>query len=168
MNYRQAVNRGVNFWFHTPKKDSISPAETVHEWNNKFLEGLQYRKFSLAISEKNFRKYMCEALCVMFLAKKEDKDWRGPISEMPRPERWNQSLEMEWIDLIESKYLGYEFFESVWCHFREKAIWENAIPDWRISFELIALHYIAIDANLLYDWDNNMDCIHLGMNEMDE
>jgi hypothetical protein len=126
-------------------------------WNDKFLEGLKYRNLQLAISEKEFRANMCEALCTMFIAKKQNKEWRGPVSEMPRPEDWTYTHEMEWMDVLRSKYLTYDFFDSFGAYFDQKAIWENAVSDWRTSFEIIALHYVAVDPNLLAEGDSDMD-----------
>lgn len=165
LNYKQAVNRSVTQWFHTPKRDSISPAETIAFWNDKFLEGVAYRKFQLAISEREFRAAMCEALCTMFMAKKKQGTWRGPVSEMPRPEGWTDAHETEWKDLLRSKYFAYDFFELLWSQV-EQAMWETAVPEWRTAFELIALHYIAVDPELVLDgYDDTED---VGIPETEE
>lgn len=160
VNYKLVINESVNFWFKTPKRDSISPAETILEFNNLFLKGLKYHKLGLVCSEKDFRLYMCEAVCTMFLAKKKNTIWQGPLSEMPRPEGWASSNEIEWLDILKSNHLGYDFFDGIWSRI-EKTIWENIVPEWRTSFEIIALHYIAVKQDLLVDdyiagYDNNM------------
>lgn len=151
--YRQAVNYSVNQWFQFPKKDSVSPAETIMNWNDLFLEGLARTKFQLACSAREFRNAMCEALCTMYLAKKRNTDWRGPLSSMPRPEGWTKAHEMEWKELLQSRYFTSEFFEGIWSRF-EKAIWENVIPDWRTSFEIICIHYILVEPELILDFND--------------
>ncbi len=156
LNYKQAINRSVTQWFHTQKRDSISPSETVAFWNDKFLEGLAYRKFQLAISEREFRAAMCEALCTMFVAKKKHTTWRGPVSEMPRPDGWTDGHEAEWKDLLRSKYFAYDFFEILWSQV-EVAMWETVLPEWRTAFEIIALHYIAVDPDLVLDGYDTME-----------
>ncbi len=149
-NLRQLINFSVTQWFQFPKRDSISPAETVMNWNDLFLEAVARYKFELVCSEQEFRNAMCEALCTMYLAKKRNADWRGPLSRPPRPDGWTSSHEMEWRDILQSRYFTSEIFEGLWANF-EKAIWENAIPDWRTSFEIICLHYIQVEPELVTD-----------------
>lgn len=166
-NYRQAVNNSVTQWFQFPKRDSISPAETVMNWNDLFLESIARQKFDLVCSELEFRRLMCEALCTMYLAKKRNTVWRGPISVRHRPQGWTSAHEMEWKDILQSKYFTIDFFEKIWERF-EKAIWENAISDWRTQFEIICLHYIQVKPELIIDAnDGEYDNI-LSVNDVDE
>jgi hypothetical protein len=152
--YKREINRHINFWFHNPKRDSIAPDETIMKFCDLFLERLKALKFSLSLSEQTFRRNMCEAICVMYEAKKRDIGWRGPLGERPRPEWWTSKHEAEWMDNLTTNYLNYEFFEPIWGRV-EEGLWEAVLPDWRSTFELIVVKYVAVRLDLIEDGKNH-------------
>lgn len=146
--FQREINRHINFWFHTPKQDSISPRETITQFCDTFLKGVKTLGFWLSVDENQFRRYMCEAICIMYEAKKRDIDWRGPLTDALRPDGWTAKHEAEWREILTYRYFNSEFFESIW-RFVEQGLWESYLSDWRLSFEHIVIHYIAIRHNLM-------------------
>ncbi len=146
--YKKEIERNINFWFHTPKRDSIAPDETIIKFCDLFLEYLHMHKFTLCIPERTFRLYMCEAICRMYEAKKRDMQWIGPLSEKPRPEWWNAKYEFEWKDNLTINYLNSDFFESIWKQI-EEGLWEAILPNWRTSFEHIVIQYVSVRPDLI-------------------
>ncbi len=148
--FQKEVDRHINFWFHTPKRDSIAPRDTIAEFTTLFLQAVYRIGFRLTVDEVRFRRYMCEAICVMYEAKKLNKDWRGPLTEVPRPEGWLDKHEAEWREILHLNYFTSDFFDSIWSRV-EEGLWEAFIPNWRNSFEYIVIHYIAVQTDLLED-----------------
>ncbi len=144
----QLINRSVNNWFHATRPDGSSPAIWIREFSNHFLRSLDRMNFSLICTPEVFRRNLCEALCTMFNASKQNVGWYGPNSDPPRPEGWSDTNEYEWKDLLRSMYFTYSFFENLWDQIGEGQ-WEKTLPHWRTSIEHIVLHYIALKPEML-------------------
>jgi hypothetical protein len=148
--FQKEVDRHINFWFHTPKRDSIAPLNTIAEFTTLFLQAVRRLGFCLIVDEIRFRRYMCEAICMIYQAKKLGKYWHGPLTEVPRPDGWTDKHETEWKELLHINYFTSNFFDSIWSCL-EEGLWEAFIPNWRNFFEYIVIHYIAVKTNLLED-----------------
>lgn len=142
------INRSVNHWFHTAKQDGTSPENSIRKFSDLFLAAVNRMNFQLTCTPMQFRRNMCESLCVMFMAHKQQTGWYGPNSDAPRPEGWTDGLESEWKDLLRSMYFTYSFFENLWNQINEGE-WEKSLPYWRVNMESIAFHYIGIRPELL-------------------
>jgi hypothetical protein len=62
----------ITLWFHTlveGKEYEGTPAETIMEMNDLFIDLLKQKRLNLGVSEKVFRHSMCRALCTMKLYK---------------------------------------------------------------------------------------------------
>ncbi len=148
--YNRELSRSVTNWFHTIKYDSFSPEVTITMFSDEFLELCRRLKLHLSCSHKEFRKNMCEAICVMYIAHRQDKSWTGPNSSPPRPSKWTPQHEMVWKDLLTQKYFTYEAWQYLWDQIPQ-AQWESNVPRWRTTFELIAIHYIAYRSDIMVD-----------------
>ncbi len=148
----EAMNRSINNWFHGVRPDGLSPEISICTFSNLFLAAVKRMGFNLTCNEYAFRRYLCEALCVIFSASKQKTGWEGPKSMAPRPETWTNTNEHEWRDLLRSMYFSYSFFESLWEQVGDGE-WEKSIPFWRISMENIVLHYIVVVPEMLEGGD---------------
>lgn len=143
-NLRDLINQHVNQWFRRVGNDEWSPALTIKEFSDRFLEYLKWKKLSLACRESEFRKNMCEFICTAYVAKKQDTTWTGPLSEPMRPSGWTQRHENEW-----EEYLSiYVFTDEVWAGFWSyipETLWESRVPDWRFQIQMIVFHYVQVN-----------------------
>lgn len=130
------------------KYDSISPEITIRMFSDEFLESCRRLKLQLTCSNTDFRKNMCEALCVMYIAHRQKTSWIGPKSIPPRPTKWTPQHEILWKDVLTQKYLSYEIWQNIWDRIPE-AHWESSVPNWRINMEFIAIHYIAYKSEIM-------------------
>jgi hypothetical protein len=141
------VNQHVNHWFHFRRIDEVSPAMTLKQCNELFLQKIQRMGLGLFCEERFFRRAMCEAVCTIYVSEKEGTDWCGPYSEAPRPADWTYRKEQRWREYRDYKYLNSDFWSRFWENI-EEAIWESAIPSWRTSYQSIATHYINFEDDM--------------------
>ncbi len=150
------VNRHINHWFHSTQHDGGSPAITIQSLNDIFLQHLQRFGFHLWLSETEFRRNICRAICIMYMAAKRNETWHGPFSKAPRPDGWTDEDELEWFDHLHFNYFSYDFWQTVWSQIFP-SFWESKVPYWRDSIERILIHYIAIDTTFMEEDPNQTE-----------
>lgn len=143
-NMRDLINQHVNQWFRRVALDEWSPALTIKEFTDRFLEYLKWKRLSLACSEGEFRKNMCEFLCTAYVARKQDTTWIGPLSEPLRPYGWTQTHENQWLEYLEMYVFTGEVWDGFWSKIPE-ALWESRVPDWRYQIQMVVFHYVQVD-----------------------
>jgi hypothetical protein len=148
--YNRYLSEHVNQWFHTGRIDDISPCDTVTKFNNKIMEYLNHWKLKLSLPESRFRKYMCEAVCTMYVSHKQETGWAGPYSEQPRPRDWSDHKESSWRDYMSYHYFNADFWARFWTNI-EEAAWGCNLPDWRNSVQSLIPHYISVRSDLIDD-----------------
>ncbi len=152
-NLSRIISTHTTQWFQHEKSDSISPALSVKQFNELFLNACNRLKLTLTCTEKEFKNFMCEATCTMYIANKRGTTWRGPLSEAPRPRKWSSALESQWLDYIRFYYFTADTWHNLWSQIPE-GMWERAVPDWRIAMEHIVYHYIECQPHKLDDYSS--------------
>ncbi len=143
-NLRDLIRQHVNQWFTRVGKDEWSPALLIKEFNDRFLNYLKWKHLNLTVQENEFRRTMCEFLCTMYVARKQQQQWRGPLSDPVRPTGWTQTHEMEWEEYLSINVFTDEVWAGFWSMIPE-ALWESRVPDWRFQIQLVVFHYIQVD-----------------------
>jgi hypothetical protein len=142
-NINTLVSRHVTQWFHRVQRDEMSPALSLVDISTRILQYIQSRKLSLIVSEKEFRRNVCEFICTYYVAKKRDVPWRGPLSELPRPVGWSTEHEDQWLEWLRMHVLSSEFWNCFWDSTPE-SIWEYRVGGWRDAMEFVVQHYIVV------------------------
>jgi hypothetical protein len=155
-NLNKLISAHTTQWFHYEKSDSISPALSVKQFSELFLNACKRMKLTLTCTEKEFKNFMCEATCTMYVAHKRNTTWIGPLSELQRPKKWNSGLEAQWIDYIRFHYFTSDTWHNLW-HQIPEGMWERSVPEWRVSMEHIVYHYIECQPQNLDDYSVDSD-----------
>lgn len=147
----------VNTWFRTRALDcdafgneDHTPLETIATVSSLFLEKCDQFGFDLNVSETTFRKYMCDALCSLYVAEQFDKRviQTRKISKTPRG--WTNDAENVWNDYIYTRYFTDQFWEKFWDCVGD-AGWMTDIPRWREFFQSALLVYLQRDSTRLIE-----------------
>jgi hypothetical protein len=144
----EAISRHVTAWFHREGYDGSAPDTTVQRVCTLFLEMLKRCHLTLFLSEGEFRRNICEAICTMYRANKQNTTWIGPNSDAPRPYGWTSQNELDWKDWLSHEYFSYEVWGGFWAQINE-GNWESAVPRWRDSMEYILLHYVNCEPDVV-------------------
>lgn len=138
----------ANAWFHSSDYNEPTPAETILLFNNHVLNHLESRGYKLRVPTSKFRKNMCTAMVMIALANAKGKQVSNPTSVLPLPKNWNDAAEELWSDYMMTFVLSNDFWDSVFktvpCY-----LWEEAVPDWRITLRFFVLHYVERDVATL-------------------
>ena len=145
------VSQHVTKWFQKVDVDGESPALLLERLSTLVLAHMDRFRFSLACSETQFRRNICNAVCMMYYSNKMQMGWRGPLSRVQRPTGWSHTLEYQWKDILRMHYFSYDLWQTIWSQIPE-ALWESTLPHWREAIEGIYLHYIACRQELLDDY----------------
>jgi len=139
----------ITQWFHTlneGKEDEGTPAETIMEMNDLFIDLLKQKHLNLAVSEKVFRRSMCSALCTMKLY--EDVNIYKTRLDFVYPTEWNRDVEAMWQEWIE---VGcFKNWTAFWARLPVRE-WESALPGWRKGMESILMCYAQREIGALVD-----------------
>ena len=141
----------VTQWFHTlieGKEHEGTPAETIMEMNDLFIDLLKQKHLNLEVSEKVLRRSMCSALCTMKLYK--DVNIYKIRSNSVYPTEWNRDVEtmwQEWLDVRCFKNWG-----AFWARLPVRT-WEMDLPGWRKGMESILMSYVQREIGVLVDAD---------------
>jgi hypothetical protein len=157
MNSRRvndAISRHVTTWFHREGYDGFAPDIIVTKVCTLFLEKLKRCKLTLFLSEGEFRRNICEAVCTIYMTHKQNTSWSGPHSDAPRPPGWTSQNEFDWKDWLNHEYFSYETWGSFWSQIPE-GNWEMSVPYWRDSMQYILLHYIDCEPDMVDSYDGN-------------
>jgi hypothetical protein len=148
--YKRLLSDHVNRWFSSDRVDGPPPVDSILQFNNEFLRHVKRLRVHLWCSEKEFRRYMCEALCTIYVASKQKTTWKGPLSAPKRPYGWTPTHETDWMDYVRNRLFTDDLWRAIWCHVPNEN-WEHAVPDWRDHFEFIATHYLMVHPDVLED-----------------
>ena len=143
-----AISYHTTEWFHRACEGDDSPALTLRNMSNSFLRYLAETRLKLAVPEETFRKFMCEAVCTMYISAKQGTQWQGPNSIMSRPSGWSYLNEIAWREYLSYMYFGSEFWTDFWNEVGDSTAWEYVIPNWRCDMERILPHYIFCNPKL--------------------
>jgi len=137
----------ITAWFHR-RVCGISPAMAIREVVDQFMKECKRRKHCIAVSEKQLRTSMCEALCTMRSAHVHDRKWSGPWRTFPSPAGWNNAYDALWDDWVRSRCYNDEFWENFWHQLPEEA-WENDVSSWRSNIQWLLPLYVLPDMQSL-------------------
>ena len=141
----------VTQWFHTlieGKTHEGTPAETIMEMNDLFINLLKEKRLNLGVSEKVFRRSMCTALCTMKYYK--DTNIYKIQSNLAYPTEWNRDVELMW-----QEWLNVRCFKN-WAAFWSRLpvrTWEEELPGWRTDMQYILMSYVQREIGVLVDAD---------------
>ncbi len=146
MSYRRT--NGVTRWFHTLDTAATSPAMSVMDFNDGFLDMCEHYGFSLRVPERTFRRNMCEFVCSLRLARRYgDLAVAGPRS-VTRPEGWTRDMYTRWLEYLQQFYFSSQEWDQFWKGVPVSP-WEEALPTWRADIQAVAILYICGDADRL-------------------
>jgi hypothetical protein len=145
MSYRRT--NGVTRWFHTLDVCETSPAMSVMDFNDAFLDLCKTYGFSLRVTEQQFRKRMCEFVCTLYLAKRYGDSVTGPHT-LPFPCDWTREMHERWLDYIQQFYFSANDWQQFWKGIPVSP-WEEALPTWRSDIQAVAILYILGDTERL-------------------
>ena len=134
------ISETVNNWFHNNDDCGTSPACYIQHVSDCFLKQAKSSDLDLVCPDKIFRSFMCEALCVLYHAELTNRKLKGPVRKIQKPLNWNEEAEICWIDYLHSRIFSTTFWEAVW-HDLPAADWEDFIPNWRHTIQLIMPDY---------------------------
>lgn len=147
MSYRR-VN-GVTRWFHTVDVTGTSPAMSVMDFNDAFLDMCEAQGLSLYVTEQTFRRRMCEFVCTLYLAKLHGNcPVAGPHTPPPLPEDWTRDMQEHWLDALQHFYFSSQDWEQFWKGVPVSP-WEESLPTWRADIQAVAILYIRGDTDRL-------------------
>jgi hypothetical protein len=139
----------VTQWFHTlieGEEHMGTPAETIMEMNDLFIDLLKTKHLNLGISEKLFRRSMCSALCTMKLFKDVNIYRTRPNSVYPA--EWNRDVETMWQEWLDVRC--FKNWTAFWARLPVRT-WETDLPGWRKGMESILLSYVQREIGVLVD-----------------
>ena len=148
----------VTQWFHTRiegKDHEGTPAQTIMEMNDLFINLLKEKRLNLAVPEKVFRRSMCTALCTMKYYK--DTNIYKTRSNLVYPAEWNRDVELMWAEWLEVRC--FKNWAAFWARL-PVCTWEMDLPGWRADIEHILMSYVQreigvlVDANVIVEDDN--------------
>ena len=139
----------VTQWFHTlieGKEHEGTPAETIMEMNDLFIDLLNQKHLNLGISEKLFRRSMCSALCTIKFY--EDVNIYRTHPNSVYPTEWNRDVEMMWHEWLEVRC--FKNWSAFWARLPVRT-WETDLPGWRKGMESILMAYVQRNIGTLVD-----------------
>jgi hypothetical protein len=141
------VSEQITTWFHT-KYLSYSPAILVNEVARKFQSMCHARNLNFAVSPEQLRDSLSEATCIMYLAKRRNRDWAGPHRSFAWPSGWSNEYERFWGELLDSFLFQTEFWECLWASMHTGSC-DKVIPEWKSNMELILPKYVLREIEIL-------------------
>ena len=139
----------ITQWFHTcieEKTHEGTPAETIMEMNDLFINLLKEKRLNLAVSEKVFRRSMCSALCTMKYYK--DTNIYKTRSNLIYPAEWNRDVEAMWQEWLDVRC--FKNWTAFWARLPVRT-WETDLPGWRTDIQHILMSYVQREIGVLVD-----------------
>jgi len=154
---RQVFANRINAWFRSRVlppdvfgNEDPTPLETVAAVSSLFLDKCDAFEFDLNVPEPTFRKYMCDALCALYVAQQYDKRVISTRKIEGAPRGWSTAAENAWNDYIYTRYFTDRFWEIFWERVGD-AGWEVDVPRWREFFQGALLMYLKRDSARLLE-----------------
>lgn len=145
----------ITHWFHTcieGKDHEGTPAETIMEMNDLFIDLLKTKHLNLGTSEKVFRRSMCAALCTMKYYK--DTNIFKTRLNFVYPAEWNRDVETMWQEWLDVRC--FKNWTAFWARLPVRT-WETDLPGWRADIQHILMSYaqreigVLVDANVIVE-----------------
>ena len=145
----------ITHWFHTcieGKDHEGTPAETIMEMNDLFIDLLKTKHLNLGTSEKVFRRSMCAALCTMKYYK--DTNIFKTRLNFVYPAEWNRDVETMWQEWLDVRC--FKNWNAFWAQLPVRT-WEEDLPGWRADIQHILMSYaqreigVLVDANVIVE-----------------
>lgn len=137
----------ITQWFHTcieGKEYEGTPAETIMEMNDLFIDLLKQKRLNLGISERMFRRNMCTTLCTM--KHYQNINIHKTQINGTYPAGWTKDMEAMWQEWLE---VGcFKTWAAFWSRLPRRE-WEEELPGWRTRMEHILMSYVHRDISLL-------------------
>ena len=152
----------ITQWFHTRiegKEYEGTPAQTIMDMNDLFINLLKEKRLNLGVPEKVFRRSMCTALCTMKYYQDTNICKNGVMGNYPA--EWNRDVEFMWQEWLEVRC--FKNWAAFWAHLPVRT-WEEELPGWRNNIEHILMSYVQreigvlVDADIIVE-DNNGDYV---------
>jgi len=144
---QKSLYNKVTQWFHTlieGKEHMGTPAETIMEMSDLFIDLMKSKRLNLEMSERVFRRSICSALCTMKLY--NDVNIYRTIDNNIYPSEWTVEMEGMWQELLNTpRFLNWRNF---WARVPQRD-WEMDLPGWRTGMEYILSSYIRRDIEIL-------------------
>lgn len=135
------IENRINNWFYHVDIDGYSPYNTLQLVIDDFYTALKKHNNTAIIHEKELRKLMCDATCVMYHAHITHKFFSGPNRVFPRPSDWTNELEQLWAFYIHAHCYDMDFWDNFWRCI-PTTLWEELMPNWRYEIADILMYYI--------------------------
>ena len=139
----------ITQWFHTlieEKEHEGTPAETIMEMTDLFIDLLKQKGLNLGVPEKAFRRSMCSALCTMKLY--EDVNIYKTHPSGAYPSEWNRDVELMWQEWLDVRC--FKNWIAFWARLPVRT-WEEGLPGWRKGMESILMAYVQRNIGTLVD-----------------
>ena len=148
--------RQITKWFHARGVDGVTPAHSLRDFLDSALSAATDLQFVVPLSQ--FRRLMCEALCMLYLAVHKGLTLSRPLRAPQFPPEWTDFHEELWRIYLEHELPDWEQEAKQ----VPVAAWESDLPHWRSVLSSLFEHYIVREerllqkANLLFDPDGEL------------
>lgn len=111
-----SISREVTRWLHTENEYNYTPADFVEYVVVIFKRSLKRFHLYLDVTEKEFTKSICDAVCTFYLSKKTFKSIQGPLRQFTYPQGWSTLCEDSWQDVLIYTFYTVEYWDAFWDH----------------------------------------------------
>lgn len=146
---QKILYNNITKWFHKTipgKENEGTPAETIQELCDNFIDLLKRKRLNLSIPERNFRRNMCAALCTM--KKHRDTHLLRNFPKDQYPSNWNKEMEYIWQEWLNERCFGN--WIAFWARLPVRE-WEDQIPGWRQGIEDLLPTYVRREIEVMVD-----------------
>lgn len=145
---KRQISEEITLWFHRRTSNNLSPSFVVSIVHNKFLNLCKYKNLNIAVSKEQLKESLSEATCVMYHAKRANKDWAGPHRNFQYPMGWTTDYERYWQEFLENYIFTDEAWDTFWKSIYVDAC-ETDIQRWKQNMQLILPAYILREIEVL-------------------
>jgi len=115
MQFHSSIISGeVTQWLHTENEFNYTPAQFVGYIVKLFKSSLKRFHLELDVSEGEFTKSICDAVCTFYLSKKKLRAIRGPLRTFSTPQGWSTLCEDSWQDVLIFTFFTIEYWDAFW------------------------------------------------------
>jgi len=104
----------ISLWLHTTNYCEFTPAEFIEYVAKAFIKDVKQFRLSIDVSEAQFIKSMCQAMCTHYHASLTYRSSSGPNRDFFYPSGWNAVCESCWQELIADTYFTTDYWEAFW------------------------------------------------------
>lgn len=128
-----------------------SPRETVARMCHYFSQDVKLKGLELCVSPEHFMKIMFEGMCTLYDQHVNHQMQNLSLSNYSQfhyPPGWNQDVESIWVDYLNTRIFGMEYWDAFWDYFKE-CEWESDVHCWRAEFQALMPLYVTRSIALL-------------------